>query len=292
MKAHDLLNIKQRSAPKLPTLRYENRLILFIDFLGFQEHIGRTITDERHLDRIAAALRALREVGMERELFESQQLTHFSDSVVVSFRIEETSAVFWLLNQIGMAVIEMAGSGFLVRGAVTVGPLVHTSDLLLGPAMVDAYRLESKVARFPRVIIDPKVIEVARRHRSDQHNSDEEEAYVRSGLAQDQDDWLWIDYVSWDAVLSAGLDADAYPEYLAVLSRMVRDGLAHAEWRVNEKMIWLHGEYACAVERCRALAPLEDEDLEQQRRFVAALPLFEELVATAVSKIAAEGKAD
>lgn len=201
------------SSAKPPKHAYEDRLILFIDFLGFQEHIGRTTHDGRHLDRIAAALRSLRDVGMEQKYFASQQLTHFSDSVVVSFKIDEPSAVFWLLNQIGMAVIEMAGSGFLVRGAVTAGKLLHTPELLLGPAMVEAYRLESKVAKFPRVIVDPQVIALARSHRSAQHTPDDEEAYVRSGLVEDEDSQLWIDYVSWDAVVGAGLDPEAYPEY-------------------------------------------------------------------------------
>jgi len=139
-------------------LAYEDRIILFIDFLAFKEHIDRTASEPAFLQKVVDALQELREISMEEEVFGSQQMTHFSDSVVLSYRIEETSAVFWLLTQIELAVISMAGMGFLVRGAVTVGPVLHTKELLLGPAMVAAYKLESEVARYPRVVVDPSVI--------------------------------------------------------------------------------------------------------------------------------------
>lgn len=38
---------------------------------------------------------------------------------------------------------------------VTVGDLLHTERHLVSPAMVKAYELESKVAKFPRVLLDP-----------------------------------------------------------------------------------------------------------------------------------------
>jgi predicted AAA+ superfamily ATPase len=36
--------------PQRTRRRYEHRLILFIDFLGFKEHVAHTKTDESFLD--------------------------------------------------------------------------------------------------------------------------------------------------------------------------------------------------------------------------------------------------
>jgi hypothetical protein len=37
---------------------------------------------------------------------------------------------------------------------VVVGNIVDRAPLLFGPALIDAYQIESKIAKFPRVIID------------------------------------------------------------------------------------------------------------------------------------------
>lgn len=267
---------------------YENRLILFIDFLGFSEMVERTVAQPASLDRIVKALRVLREIGAGQEdfqLFKTQQMTHFSDSVVVSFRVNEKSAVFWLLNEIALAVISLTGAGFLVRGAVTVGPLLHTPEVLIGPAMLEAYRLESKVAKSPRVLVTREVIAIGRQHHSYQHGSDEEERYIAGMLSEDPDQQLWIDYISVEAVLKAGLEPDAYPEYIAIIGRQVEAGLLHDCQSVREKFLWLHGHYLRVIDQFRALPPI-DGDAGHQRAFIAALP-DHEAIADARRKTAA-----
>lgn len=254
---------------------YENRLVLFIDFLAFKEHVERTVTDATHLDRVVEAVTALRDVGMEDDVFPSQQLTHFSDSVVLSYRIDETSAVFWLLGQIALAVMNLASRGFLVRGAVTVGSLLHTNDVLVGPAMVRACELESKVATFPRVIIDPTVIAAGATHRSDQHSAKEEEDYIRRGLSTDADGQTSIDYVTWDAVVAqAGIEPDAYPNYIESLGVLISRGLGHDSPGVLRKYLWLHERYSAELQRFRQFTHANAE-AEETRAFVAGLPLFE-----------------
>ncbi|NKM69384.1 hypothetical protein [Rhizobium laguerreae] len=269
---------------------YENRLILFIDFLGFQEHVDRTVAEASFLDRLVEALAHLREVGMEQEVFPSQQMTHFSDSVVLSFRIEERSAVFWMLTQIRLAIIRLAGNGFLVRGAVTVGPLFHTPEALVGPAMVTAYHMESRVAVYPRVIIDPTIIQVAREHRSTIHHADEEERYVRGGVSMAADGQLWIDYISYKSYLNAGADPDGYPSYLERLGRLIRTGLLHVSVDVARKFVWLQPYYSSQIGLFAGLKVQDHPEAEAQRLFVAGLPALATDMADALARIqAADG---
>jgi hypothetical protein len=78
--------------------------------------------------------------------------------VVISVPASE-KGVFNLLGGIGTLILGAAGSGFLVRGGVSFGDLVHDDECVFGPALNRAYELESKIADKPRVIVDRVVVE-------------------------------------------------------------------------------------------------------------------------------------
>ena len=56
--------------------------------------------------------------------------------------------------QLGAAI-----NGFLFRGGVTVGDLVHEDEAVFGPGLNRAYYLESKIAMYPRIVLDPLYME-------------------------------------------------------------------------------------------------------------------------------------
>jgi hypothetical protein len=47
--------------------------------------------------------------------------------------------------------------GFLVRGAIVREKISHEDQTVFGEALIEAYRLESEVVRFPRVMIAGEV---------------------------------------------------------------------------------------------------------------------------------------
>ena len=49
--------------------------------------------------------------------------------------------------------------GYLFRGGITVGDIVHDDECVFGPGLVRAYELESKVAQYPRFVLDRGVAE-------------------------------------------------------------------------------------------------------------------------------------
>ncbi|MFZ2982340.1 MAG: hypothetical protein WA085_15000 [Sphingobium sp.] len=275
-----------------PIPKYERRLLLFIDFLGFKEVVASTERDPDGLQRLLAAMDDIGTLG-EASIFKSQRVTQFSDSVVMSYRVTERSGVFWMINAIALTVISLAERGFLLRGAVTVGDLYHNSRHIVGPAMVKAYEMESKVACHPRVIVDPAVIRLARKRRNEDHTPNEEEAFVRDFMAEDADGHLFIDYISWNAVVAvAGADDYGYPDYLGTLSGLLRNGLAHEDVRVVAKFLWLLPRYMDAVERFAAIpedAPYRLENPENCG-FIESLPRFEDLAVAARARISEASK--
>jgi hypothetical protein len=264
---------------------YENRLILFVDFLGFKESVGKTEGDPAALKRLLDAMDAVGEIGTD-SIFKSHQVTQFSDSIVLSYRIDEKSGVFWLLNEIALGVVTLVLHGHLLRGAVTIGELYHDQRHVVGPAMVRAYELESKVAKFPRVIIDERVIEIARRPQTRTHDPDEEEEYVRHFMTQDADGHYFFDYVSWNSVVAVtGANNDGYPEYLGKLATFLESGLSHEEPSVQEKYLWLHPQYVKAIDLVCGLPTDNAYRLENPEHCdaIESLPTFH-LLATSASQ--------
>lgn len=274
--------------------KYEQRLVLFLDFLGFREIIQRTEKEPDLLSKVLGAMKRVGEISADdRKFHHSQQVTQFSDCIVVSYKVEEESAVFWLLNEISYCVVELAYSGFLLRGALTIGDLYHTSEHVVGPGLVTAYELESNLAIYPRIIVDEKVFGVARNAKSEIHTADEELDYVQKFLKKDDDGWFYYDYVSFESVVeTTGCEMDEYPDYIFELGQTIKRGLKHKRADVLNKYLWLYRQYIREIERVTNI-PEGDYRRVQYEEFVEAfeaIPKFCTLAMKA-SKLAS-GKVD
>lgn len=230
------------------TLEYEQRLILFLDFLGFRAIVKETVASPTRLKALLRAIGFLSELKPD-EADVGKSITQFSDSVVVSYPVTETSSVFNLLFEVALMIIDLAYAGYLLRGAITVGKLIHTDEYLVGPAMIRAYEMESRDAKVPRVLIDPAVVNIARTYHAWQNSPAEEAAYVRGMMTKDEDGRYFYDYVSWHSVVAvAGGDADLYDAYLENLGTLVDRGLRNKDPQVKEKYLWLHRRYVASID--------------------------------------------
>jgi len=285
-----------RKRAKLKHPKYEQRIILFLDFLAFKEIVAGTVGNAKNLDTLLGAVDRLYEIGDDdKDMYASLRATTFSDSVVLSYEVRERSAVFSLLLDIAFAVIDLALRGFLVRGAVTIGELVHTKKYLVGPAMVKAYEMESREAKFPRVILDPRLLDIAQKAHAEHHDPEDEAEYVRRFMREDSDGKHFIDYISWDAVVHrTGADDDEYPGYLGELSKLLRRGLNHSDPRVIEKYLWVHDQYIEAIALFEKLEPDHDYRINNPENYdaVAALPKLDDEAKHARSVVEASVKSD
>lgn len=172
---------------------YEERFIAFIDVLGFgalvQESGKAGAAAEAIIKRIGDAILWSRE-ELEDLLSGSSDFvfTQFSDSFVVSTEASNETRRFGL-SQFAFAVRAIIdcflGSDLVLRGGVTRGQLIHTRELLFGPAMNRAYELESRVANVPRIIFDPEIPAVHDALMTD---------YMPDYVARDTDGFFYVDY--------------------------------------------------------------------------------------------------
>lgn len=138
---------------------YQTRAVAFIDILGW----GRAVEDSaisselrRKLLNAVWALGALSKTDAEDDTPASpslDQVTQFSDSVVISIPYSGHFDLLRLVRQITSYQHAMFKVGLPLRGGITVGQLYHSNSYVFGPALNEAYLLESKMAHHPRVII-------------------------------------------------------------------------------------------------------------------------------------------
>jgi hypothetical protein len=134
---------------------YERRAVLFLDILGFKQLIK-----EQREELILSALEIPKylEGTYPFNGKTEMQISAFSDSIVVSEIVKD--------DHIG--VTRMAGyasylwwmflsKGVLTRGGLSVGNLHHKNGILFGPAMNEAYELESQLAIYPRIVLSAEV---------------------------------------------------------------------------------------------------------------------------------------
>jgi hypothetical protein len=170
---------------ELKPLEYETRLLAYIDILGWTELIGKSVSQPKILQELNEALRhfqfqtkareAAKEFfnrgGVDKRAGEMVvDVTHFSDLIVFSCPVKSIAAIGFLLN-VQQTCYHLLSIGHYSRGAVVVGEVAHKGNVIFGPALVEAYKLERDVAKYPRIIIAPEAMSyLDLRYGSDESN--------------------------------------------------------------------------------------------------------------------------
>ena len=134
--------------------KYEQRAVVFFDVLGWRDHIEKAEAKPDEIGNLRRLiLQASRTLKLRGHL--GFRTTTFSDNIVISQPVSEMTRA--LVQQMAFVQIGALVNGFLVRGGITIGDIVHDDETVFGPALNRAYELESKVAVYPRFVLDPDI---------------------------------------------------------------------------------------------------------------------------------------
>jgi hypothetical protein len=168
--------------------------VLFVDLLG--------VRAMNHGGKAAAHLVALERAvnGTYRNFLEPDSpwpAAFFSDTLVLASPVrpdgDEESAIGGLILQAAWLQLDLIGEGFFVRGGMSIGQLHIRDGFVFGPALVEAYELESREAIHPRIVLSS---EVKRSQRADlRYYSDPRYAPQSSLLLCDDDGHTFISYL-------------------------------------------------------------------------------------------------
>jgi hypothetical protein len=171
-----------------PDASYSERLVCFIDLLGFGNLIDQSSNNHSSRLQIYTMLNELQAGKLVDALYEgvpvlasdgrfvsaSQgcvvdvaksafplSITQFSDSFVISCPANNFGSCSLLLRTIyAVKRLFFRELELLMRGGLAKGLLIHEQGgVLFGPAMNEAYSLESKSAIYPRVLVSHSAAE-------------------------------------------------------------------------------------------------------------------------------------
>jgi len=223
-------------------MNYDKRICCFIDILGFRDHIKETIDKEgndvvERIEKIKYILDLSKKMTDDSGFSKSKIVTYFSDSIVISYDYKEPSQLYHTLIDLLYMSFELANQGFLARGGVSIGKLVHNEEFIFGPAMVKAYDLESKKAIYPRIIIEKEVVENGINYKVDNHSCDDELQYILNIITEDKDGNFYIDYISKCSSEFNNPEYDLY-SYLEQLKKLFID-FDRMDTKIQDKLLWL-----------------------------------------------------
>ena len=246
-------------------MKYEDRIVVFIDILGFSEIIksntekNATIDIEKLINVFNNISKAFNLHNEYWETTKTKQGTHFSDSIVISYKVEEIEEIIPAIIDIQHLIAELINLKIILRGAITKGKLLHTDKMLFGPALIEAYEMETKKAKYPRIIFETKLINEILSLSSNKVASNLN-FRMKDLVSKDQDGFYYIDYFFNDGflrVIKTYSDSikqkskfyNNYKEYLKLLKSLILVGLNHKNPCVSSKYQWMREKYNSAIER-------------------------------------------
>ena len=248
--------------------------VAFIDILGFSKMVTKDI------DKVVLALRYVRlfrdsycrlpsvdyigEGGIEDILPEA---TMFSDSIVLSHVINEDFDFYSFVLFIAELQMALLKEGITIRGGVEIGNLYHDASFVFGDGLIAAYKLESKYAIYPRILVGERLLakieeqfeerfELELRYNGAPKNWREYENNNLEYITTDKDGLKFINYLryglsvvdahntrprEWD--IQNEIAEDFYEGTLKNIRGFVKSKLANDDLGVREKFIWLKNLY-------------------------------------------------
>lgn len=221
---------------------YENRLVAFIDVLGFENLVGAADRGTEPFEKIADLLGFMK--GIEetlkgshfKEVLNTLEVSAMSDSLIVSalFEPNRPQSVLDFLYYIKSLQIRFIGDHqTLTRGYLCSGKMYHHNNVIFGVPYIKAFQCE-KAVRGPKIAIDPDLEEIITHADAETKFTDAKELTRR-----DDDGWRFVNYLQ-DPNLPTGNTfpySDVLPkitEFLWTQLRTQRDGvLQKYQWLQN-----------------------------------------------------------
>lgn len=226
-------------------IKYEKRIVLYLDILGFKNAVNESVTDEEKFKKIYKALnniysdRIKNYKGPLNGVDYGTHISVFSDNIVMSDPYDREGSLYSFIYSTYWLINEILWDGFLVRGAITIGDLYHDDKVVFGPALNKAYEMESKMAIYPRVIISASDLTEGLK-KALYGDVEEETKYLDYVLSVDEDGFAFVNNFTKHHEFD---DNEAYINLLIKLRAIIVEGLQNTNLNIRAKYEWLKTKY-------------------------------------------------
>lgn len=262
-----MLRYVRRMTPKVPLYpkvngqpQMRDSVVLLLDILGYQAMVRQADDLSKQQAILAALHKALKRhrSRLVPKLSGGQAwyaVRAFTDNIVIGrpiFADGESELGHMLINS-GEYQLALAREGFFVRGAITIGPHYMDEYAVFGPALIEAYDIETKRAVYPRIVLSERARAFVKHHVGYYAGGAINAPHDNELLVDDDGEWF-VNYLD-----AARLDNDPdllpwYERFVLEHRRRLREQIiAHQQdRRVLEKYLWV-GRYHNFV--CNYLYP-------------------------------------
>ncbi len=247
--------------------RFEQRVVAYIDVLGLSQPLMQADSSRRYAEAVDAILGPIVrdkdepwlvlphvrtgeeiEIDLALPVTRGARVTTISDAILLSVPLgvrakpaERLRRIFSCLRAVYGVQQSLLALGLRTRGGVAIGGLIHKSHLVVGEGLVRAYKLESELAIYPRVVIDRSIIRLL--IDGPMPNM----VLFRNRLAhlvrQDADGAYFIDYLSVDPVIP-GTRMHQHVE--RIVGDVAGELAENPPLRVEQKLRWLNRYFSTA----------------------------------------------
>jgi hypothetical protein len=141
----------------------QNRIIYYIDILGFKELIHDENYEKAELlsGLVKGWKNAYEEISKSLSISYDDwpEITLFSDTIVVSRKFPcDNKLINGDLKTIDIFRSRLMFFDMYIRGAISIGELHHCDNTssIYGKGLIEAYKSEEALANYPRIIISPE----------------------------------------------------------------------------------------------------------------------------------------
>lgn len=183
-------------------LQYTQYYIAFLDLLGF-----KNIINEKTCHDIFTIFLNIRNPVMQVQIYQNEawhslidketvqkiNIKVMSDSILFYIPTTEKDALCTLITvctwfQVSMIQLQ---EPILLRGGIVCGDMLALGDVTYGPGLTNAYLMEDKIAKYPRIIMEEALVE-----RAFKETSKKCHPLLQKFLFRDFDEYCTLDYLS------------------------------------------------------------------------------------------------
>lgn len=229
---------------------YQECYVAFLDMLGFKD---LCTTEQFDCARIKALFNdaelvvlkynsTFGKITIPQEVIDNSNIMIMSDSIVLSAPCTR-SGILNLLYQCSFIQNMLLNWGVLLRGGLTKGKFFQYKNLMFGPALVEAYTIETE-AQYPRVVVSDSIItelktngffEKGNIQKYLSINTDAVQTQIELLIKQDADSKFFINYFNPLEIVKLNNDDNAREN----IEHTINKGLNNENNHVKEKYIWL-----------------------------------------------------
>ena len=179
-------------------------LIVFLDILGYKNKISDNPSENSQfimdVEKLTELIKATPS-DSQTKYNENVGVRYFSDNFLIYYKMgnhpsseHELSFLRSLLERISCIQFHfLARHHMMIRGGITIGNFYANKDIVFGKGLVESYHLESKTAKYPRIVMDEKTFQ----RLNDMAENISFRNHFDFTIPRDHDEIRYLNYYRW-----------------------------------------------------------------------------------------------